>query len=271
MEVVYADMSVIEREKLLGRIKDVEERLAIARVLDRVEAVLETSEPQVTDFLDPAQQEVAIAILKQVPGIRLQREGGYRGAERARLLISIDLYPKELLDPGVTALEITAVEEGEDLTHRDYLGAITGLGLRREKIGDIILIDGGCQVIVADEVKGFLLSNLTCVGRKPVRVSEVDLEALKVEPARVKEIETTVASLRLDSVAGEGFSMSRSKMAREIKGQKVKVNWRAVTDPAYLLKVNDVISIRGRGRVIVESVLGETKKGRIRVKLKRLM
>ncbi len=264
-------MKIIERQRLLGSIQDAEERIAISRVLDKVEMVMETSEPQISDFLNPSQMEITVAILKQIPGISFIRDGGYKEAERQRVIISTDLYPRELLAPSLAVLQMTPIGKGGKLTHNDYLGAIMGVGIRREKIGDIILIADGCQVIVAEEIKKFFTNSPVQAGGIPLSISEIDIEALNVEPTRVKEIQSTVASLRLDSVAGEGFSASRSKMAREIKAERVKVNWKTVSDPAYLVKVNDVISIRGRGRVIVESVLGETRKGRLRIKLKRLM
>ncbi|HEY8345340.1 MAG TPA: S4 domain-containing protein, partial [Bacillota bacterium] len=85
------------------------------------------------------------------------------------------------------------------------------------------------------------------------------------------EIKTTVASLRLDAVAGLGFGISRTKMAREIKAEKVKVNWCSTTDPDYQVKVGDVLSIKGRGRVVVAETTGLSKKGRIGVILKKLI
>lgn len=264
-------MKGIDRARLLGHIEDMDSKVAISKILDKVERVLDTSEPEVSDFLDPGQREMAIAILKQITGIRFYRDGGYRDAERERILIALDIYPKELIDTEVVALEMTLDGKDASLTHRDWLGAIMGLGIRREKLGDIIIIDGGCQVVAAEEIKDFITSNMVKAGKFPVSVREIDTEALKVEPTRIKEIGTTVASMRLDSVAGEGFSVSRTKMAKEIKSEKVKVNWRTVNDPAYLVKVGDVISIKGRGRVEVESVSGETRKGRIRISLKRLM
>src|SRR5690606_31151046 len=84
-----------------------------------------------------------------------------------------------------------------------------------------------------------------------------------------KEIKATVASLRLDAVAAEGFGMSRTKMVREIKAERVKLNWQPVSNPALAVKEGDVLSLRGRGRVVVAQVVGTTRKGRTSVVLQR--
>ena len=114
-----------------------------------------------------------------------------------------------------------------------------------------------------------MLSNWTQVGRVPIILKEIDEEQLAVEPERIKEIKGTVASLRLDAVAAEGFGTSRSKMVREIKGERVKLNWKPVSNPALAISEGDVLSIRGRGRVVVSEVGGTTRKGRTSIVLHR--
>jgi RNA-binding protein YlmH len=87
----------------------------------------------------------------------------------------------------------------------------------------------------------------------------------------VKEIRTTLASLRLDTVASAGFGTSRSKMADEIAAEKLKVNWKPIKSASHAIKQGDIISMRGRGRVEVAELVGQTKKGRYSVILKRYM
>lgn len=149
------------------------------------------------------------------------------------------------------------------------MGSILGTGLKRGKIGDILVQESGCQVIVAAEVADYLLSNWSQVGKVPITLKEIDEEQLAVEPERIKEIKGTVASLRLDAVAAEGFGTSRSKMVREIKAERVKVNWKPVSNPALSISQGDVLSIRGRGRVVVSEVGGTTRKGRTSIVLHR--
>ena len=131
-------------------------------------------------------------------------------------------------------------------------------------------VDGGAQVILAKEIEEYVLTHLSQVGAVPVAAAPIDPEQLNVQPQRVKEVKTTVASLRLDAVAGAGFGVSRTKMVREIKAERVKVNWKVVSAPDYQVGFGDTISMRGRGRVVVSEIKGTTKKGRLSLVLQRL-
>ena len=119
------------------------------------------------------------------------------------------------------------------------------------------------------EIVPVVIHHLQAVQKVPVVVAEIDLDQLEAAPIAVKEIKATVASLRLDAVASAGYGTSRSQMVREIRAGKVKVDWKPVDNPAHGIEVGDVISLRGRGRLEVAQELGLTRKGRIRVLLKR--
>lgn len=260
----------MEREQLLAHLVDDEERLLGAKVLDQVQLALRSGEPKVTPFLDPAQREVVQGLLGSLSEIQWRSYGGYAKAERQRIVIYPDYYLAELIDIPIRAAQATGhLESG--LSHRDVLGSVLGLGISREQVGDILIIESGAQIIIAQELSEFLVTNLERIGKATVRCEEIDFERLAIEPERTKEIRTTVASMRLDALAAAGYGTSRTKMAREIRMERVKVNWKPESDPAKEVKEGDVLSIRGRGRVHVESVSGTTRKGRISVLLKRLM
>lgn len=261
----------INREKILASFSQPEEKVWVASIIDKAEKALHTHEFVLTDFLDPSQQEQAVSLLKQIDEISYLFSGGHPNSERKRIIILPSYYLAEIGDEGVAALQVEGNFKYHPVNHRDYLGSILGSGVRREKIGDLLVVDSGCQVIVAKEIKDYLLLNLDKVNRVSVKVKEIDLDELQIKPEKVKEIKTTVASLRLDAVASSGFGVSRSKMAKEIEGERVKVNWKVVTSSSYNVKPEDVISIRGKGRVMIEEIKGETRKGRIGLILRRYL
>ena len=228
-----------------------EEKIFAAQIFDKINQVEKTKQPLVLDFLDPAKNGLINEIVKNFVGINCSFYGGYGQAERKRPVLIPDFYPRELIDAKLKAIEVRGNFSFRPVSHRDFLGAVLGLGIKREKIGDIILTDNGCQIITTEEIGEFLLFHLKKVGRVSVEVREIDLEQLEVKPESVKEIKTTVASLRLDAVASAGFSTSRTKMVEQIKGEKVKVNWKTVINPSFQLKEGDVLSVRGRGRVVL--------------------
>lgn len=260
---------LLEREQLLAHLRGDDERSIGARIVDVAESSLKRGEPVATDFLDPLAQTVCTGVLGSISEVSYRSFGGYPRAERKRFAVFPQYYLTELVEDPITVLEVTLKSSFDNPGHRDFLGAMLATGLGREKLGDLIVTDRGAQAVVAREVAPFLCEQLTQVGRSPVSVEEIDPERLEVEPERVKEIRSTVASMRLDAVAGSGFGTSRTKMVRDIKAERVKLNWQAVTNPAREVAAGDVISIRGRGRVVVEEVSGTTRKGRLSLLLKR--
>lgn len=241
-----------------------------ARITELGERSLTEQKPVWTDFLEPPQLEQAQAVLGWKTGVRYQSFGGYHQAERRRLVIYPDYYLAETIQPKLAFLEITPGGLTE-LTHRDYLGALLNLGLKREKIGDLLIQKNGCQLICHPDLEDFIRLNLVRVGTHDVTVEPIEPEQLSPPTLREKEIRTTVASLRLDAVAALGFGESRTKMAREIKAERVRVNWKPVKSPDQLVNPGDIISIRGRGRVIFQALSGRSKKGRQGIVLTRLI
>lgn len=221
-----------------------------------------------TAFLDPRQLELAEAVLKKRADLSYTVYGGYPRAERN----AFSIFPaqQKTVLPPIKAVKVNWKGDKDEISHRDLLGAVLGLGLKREQIGDIILFeDGGAAVFVEDEKADFICSNLLQVGRVMVTCEVTDPEQLSFSKDDGKDIKGTVASLRLDAVLSLGFGVSRSKVALLIKGGVVSVNWKPINSPSIQLNEGDQVSLKGRGRLLVDAVEGETRKGRIRLKLKK--
>ena len=171
----------------------------------------------------------------------------------------------------LTALEIAGNFLFDTATHRDFLGAMLGTGIVREKTGDIIVLgERGAQAIVVPELAEFLEMNLQQVRSVPVKTQPIDINELKVREPKKKELTTVEASLRLDAIASAGFGMSRSKMVDIIESGDVRVNWKEINQASSQLKSGDLIAIRGKGRLEVGEI-AVTKKERYRVQLTRYM
>jgi RNA-binding protein YlmH len=248
---------------------DLELKRFLAHIHELAERALRDQKPQWTDFIEPPLREEAEAVLRWENGIRFNSLGGYSQSERRRLVIYPDYYIVETIEPALAFLAISIGQN--ELSHRDYLGAIMSLGIKREKIGDLLVDSAGCQAVVTPELAEYLRLNLVEVGNHKTKVTLIEPEQLNLPDRREKVIRATVASLRLDAIAALGFGDSRTKMAREIKAERVKVNWKAVQSPDLELAPGAIISIRGRGRVEFREVTGASKKGRLGVLLVRLL
>jgi len=263
----------MNKTELLNRCaRDGEERILLARVLDKLESARSRSVPAFTQFLSP-EERAAVEVLLNAWGHPPHAFfGGFEGAERTVCGFSPDwLEPEELFsgeDSPVTALRLR-FHPGAKLTHRDFLGATLGIGITREKLGDILVGDGQCDLLLLKETAPIVLQQLGEVGRYPVSLLEIPLEQLAVKPPEIKLIRDTVATLRLDAVASSGFSLSRSKAADLIESGRVTLNHREVLKPDRSVSEGDTVSCKGLGKFVVKEASGLSKKGRIMIVLER--
>lgn len=242
--------------------------LLVARILDSCKAASESHAIKFTDFLDPFHREFVRPLVANFYGVRCLEDGGYSGAEKKRLAIFPDYYSPGDIQVPIAALEITLSDPTRVLSHRDYLGAIVGLGLKRSYIGDILTFAGGAQALVAREIAA-AVCGLETVNKFKTEVVEIPPYCIHWEEQPVRTVTCTVASVRLDAVLSSGLGIGRGKAVELIKADKVKVNWRQISQPAFQLKEGDVLSVQGKGRLVLSLVGGETKKGRIRIELKK--
>jgi photosystem II S4 domain protein len=250
-------------------LKGSENREAVARVIDQAEQAIKTWDVVATDFLSPPELAEVREVFSRLTEVHLMAWGGYPQAERQRLAIARAELPLDTDSVALTALEIAGNFLFDPATHRDFLGALLGTGIVREKVGDILVLgERGAQAIVVPEIAEFLEMNLTQVRSVPVKTRRLELSELKIREPKKKELTTVEASMRLDAIASAGFGMSRNKMAEMISAGDVRVNWKEITSASHPMKSGDLIAIRGKGRVEVGEV-AITKKDRYRVQLTR--
>ena len=259
---------MLAREELL---KGIENRETAVRVVDLAEQAVKTWEVVCSDFLSPPELMDVQQIFSRLTEVQIVARGGYPQAERQRVAIAHAELPLDLSQVAITAIDISGNFLFDPASHRDFLGALLGTGIVREKVGDIIVLgERGAQAIVVPEMVEFLEMSLTQVRSVPVKTQRIDLSELKVREPKKKELTTVEASMRLDAVASAGFGMSRSKMADLINSGDVRVNWKEITQSSYQLKSGDLVAIRGKGRLEVGEV-AVTKKDRYRVQLTRFV
>ncbi|SHE61753.1 RNA-binding protein YlmH, contains S4-like domain [Seinonella peptonophila] len=213
-----------------------------------------------TPFLDPREQYILKTLVNREREISLQFDGGYPNAERCRAIMAQKVLSSEFDEESLAYYRLIA-RSGTRLQHGDVLGAILGLGLRREKIGDLIPHMTGCDIIIAKEISQFICFSLQQVGRESVSVEMISRESLYQSEPRKVERSIFVSSLRLDAVLASILRLSRSKVSSLIQSGKAKVNWRVVQRADLLVKNGDVLSIRGFGRVTIIDSNRLTKKG----------
>ncbi len=196
--------------------------------------------------------------------------GGYEDAGRKIIMFLPDwAQPQDFYD-SVSAVKITALDKAT-YDHRDYLGSVMGLGIKREVIGDIAVREDSAIMFCVKEIAPFIKDNLTQVAKSSVSCEIVD--NLKGEEIKQNylEIKGTVASVRLDCIVSFLKNVSRTKASEMLRAGLVRLNAREIQDVSKLLKAGDVISIRGLGKFIFGGEEGTSRKGKSIIKLRKLV
>ena len=219
-----------------------------------------------THFMDLSQIQVALAAARS-EGVHLTLNGGYPDAER-RMGAFYQTEEPEIWEWPVCTVEISWRTQFGSPEHRDLLGALMALGFERERMGDIVLTDGKAYVFAEPDMAEYIAASLTSAGRVTVKCRLTDEVPDIPEPAG-RSFRDTVPSMRLDAMLAAGFSVSRSEAAEYISRGKAFVNQALQMKSDYPVQEGDILSVRGQGRVRVETVDGQTRKGRVAVRLFR--
>ena len=221
-----------------------------------------------TDFLSLPELDLFYKNEPQLSFAGVTVFGGMEGADRKviRFGKAEELGYEEDFPIVCIAIEPLLEKFGENLNHRDYLGALMNLGIERENLGDIYIKGKKGYVFCLERIAPYIIENLSQVRHTHVKVSVLE----KLEEFEQKEPEEMVvltASERIDGVIAKIYNFSRSQSIELFRGKKIYVNSRLCENNSYQLKQGDVISVRGYGKFVYFGVSYETKKGKLSVKV----
>ncbi len=246
-----------------------EDELLLSQIKDKITECEKNSMITSTDFLDLRKQGIAVSYLKKQSNIRWMLFGGYDGAER-KVVVFLPYYVDDFesfveADPDGMPFVIFRADKDNFsvLSHRDYLGALTGLGIKREKLGDIIVDEKGCFFFAKDSVARYINQNFTSAGKGTLKITQVKEKPDFKKNISVREMCCFVATPRLDAVVSSVYFISRSKASEYIEHGIVFVNDEQILKPDFRLKVGDKLVLKGKGRAKIKDDSSKSKKGRI--------
>lgn len=252
----------------LNEYKKQDDKMCLSRLLDKIEASKSKDKIETTDFLDMYQVALVENFLRKIKFENYQLYGGYDEAERKVAVIYPKKIDKKMLEKNYSKiLKIVRVllpeEEHGKYAHRNYLGGIVKLGLNREKIGDILVTEEGADIITVEGFANILkqrLPSLTRFESSDITIEEI--QNIKKRKIKIEEIKIIVPSLRLDNIVSDLAKTSRSKAVQIIEQERVFINGQNETKASKQLKINDIITIRGKGRFVIKGFEGTTRSGR---------
>ena len=261
----------MDKLKLTSHIKDIELKNKMFKIIDKANGCLKNYDVRYSEFLNPFEIENAKAILNSTSDLKYTVDGGYKESERKVVFIYPFYIEYEDIDETLRFIQIEGNFKFKSISHKDYLGSLLSLGIKREKIGDIIIHENFCQVIVSNDICDFILMNIEKVSNNNVKLKEISREEIVYSSPKCKDVSFTVTSSRIDCVISGLYNISRQESSKLINNEKVQVNYEKITSASKEIKSESLISVRGKGRAQIISIGDLTKKNKIKVQGKILL
>ncbi len=259
----------MEKDLVLSKYKRPEDKLLISKFLDKIKTAEKTGKITISDFYNEAEQEIISNVTRIIECKNVLLFGGYEDAERKVAVIfpeKMEELVKEKNFKYDTLLSVVRLEipfeQNTVYSHGVYLSGLIKLGIKREKVGDILVNNNGADIIVKKEIESFIYSNISSLTRfSNAKISLIKLSDMTVKPKEFKEIKIITSSLRLDNIVSELAKTSRNKASEILMNERVFVNYENETKNTKQAKQGDIITIRGKGKFILSEIVGNTKKG----------
>ncbi len=258
----------MNKQELLKDYKKQDDKLCLSQVLDKIESSKLKNRIEYTDFLNMYQVSLVENFLKKNKFENYELYGGYQDSERKILITFPENYSHDMVEKNynkilkVVRINLPEEEKGK-YTHRNYLGGIIKLGLKREKVGDILVSNDGADIISIESFSNILKEQLPTLTRfENSKIDVIEINSLRQKEIKIEEIKIIVPSLRLDNIVSDLAKTSRSKASQIISEERVFINGQNETKVSKNVKLGDIITIRGKGRFIIKEFAGSTRSGR---------
>lgn len=258
----------MNKQEILSDYKRQEDKICLSQVLDKIEFSKTREKIESIDFLDMYQISLVENFLRKIKFQNYCFYGAHEEAERKILIVFPEKYNMTMIEKNYTKLlkviRITLPEEDiGKFNHRNYLGGIVKLGISREKVGDILVFDNGADIIVKNETAEILKTELQSLTRfQNASMEIIEIEDIRKQEIKIEEIKIIVPSLRLDNIVSDLAKTSRTKAVQIIDSERVFINGQCETKQSKSVKVQDIITIRGKGRFVIKEISGTTRSGR---------
>lgn len=249
-----------------------DERILLAKILDKQRFCLSKNKVTYSDFLNPKEKAI---IQKNLNLRNYFFYGVCDNADREVLVFFPEKMNEEL---AINALKseftIVRVELPNNLKgeyeHRDYLSVLMRMGMTREKIGDILVFPEGADIIAFTVNRDYIIQSLGEFTRfKKARIYEVSLGDIREKEEKFEERTIIVASMRIDNFVAELVGCSRNKSEEFIDDERVYINYELVTKNSKFVNIGDIVNIRGKGKFIIDGLVRNTRNDRNVIKVRK--
>lgn len=239
-------------------VSSIYDKIILAKKINRTIYTGEFHTPNIWKLMESISNEL---------GIGVATYGVFQDAERKVIAFSYD----EVWSYPINLIKITSKDKFNKLRHKDYLGAVMSLGIKREKFGDLILKDDDCYLAVHEEITDYIRMNLTSIGKSTCAISVLDTSVTEIPVYDFQTIIVNVSSLRIDCVVSSLCNTSRSKAEELIRQGKVLVDYSEALRKDKILKCDCIITVRGYGKFKIIEEAGWTGSGKTKIRVKKFI
>lgn len=266
----------MDKMEIIQKYKKEDERLLVAKLLDKINIVEKQNKIQFTDFLTPIELQKLVKILKSIKYKNYVIYGGIETSQRNIIIIfpnkMLEVFENNKFDYNSILNCIRISKNIEKYEHRVYLSGLLKLGLKREKIGDILIHENGADIIVNKDITDFLLANLNSLNRfTKSSIELINLNEIIKKEQEYEKIKIIVSSLRIDNIVSELSKTSRSKAVELLNQERVFINYEVVIKNTKNIIEGDIVNIRGKGKFIIEEIVGNTRNGRFIISVNKFI
>ncbi len=256
-------MSNYNNEKL-------EKDFLISKICDQYRLCNGKNKITYTDFMQLAEKSTAIKYINQEHIKNCFWYGGIENADREILIFYPEKLSKELVMKKIdTILSCVHIELPKEIKmeHREYLSGIMKLGIVREKFGDIIIHDNTADIIAFGDIAEYFVNNLPLLTRfQKAKITLQSINQIALKETKFEEVTIIVSSIRLDNIVSELSHCSRNQAQTMLFEQRIFVNGICEMKDSKKVLLSDIITIRGKGKFIFDSIIGTTKSNKSRLK-----
>ncbi|MEZ7647368.1 RNA-binding protein [Streptococcus constellatus] len=247
-----------------------EDREFVDKSLEKMQRVEDSYSFEVTSFVNPHQVEILRNLGNHLQ-LQIFSSSDYYTSELAKVIIAPFYYELQVSDFEIDLLEISYANKFHHLTHSQIMGTVLNqLGIERKVFGDILVTSGRAQIMVDRKFTQFFIDHISRIAKTSVKLKQVDFSQLIAVQADSKLRDVLVSSMRLDKILAASFRLSRSVATKLIATKQVRVNYSMLDNPSHHLLLNDLISVRGYGRVKVLRENGFSKNGKYKLTVELL-
>lgn len=247
-----------------------EDREFVDKSLEKMQRVEDSYSFEVTSFVNPHQVEILRNLGNHLQ-LQIFSSSDYYTSELAKVIIAPLYYELQVSDFEIDLLEISYANKFHHLTHSQIMGTVLNqLGIERKVFGDILVASGRVQIMVDRKFTQFFIDHISRIAKTSVKLKQVDFSQLIAVQADSKLRDVLVSSMRLDKVLAASFRLSRSVATKLLATKQVRVNYSMLDNPSHHLLLNDLISVRGYGRVKVLRENGFSKNGKYKLTVELL-